>query len=239
MANDYFQFQKFRVSQDKCAMKVSTDACLFGAWVPLLGKKVLDVGAGTGLLSLMAAQRLKGTGAIQAIEIDPQAAQQARENFDRSPYKDQIQLINGDFCTWCTQEKFHTIICNPPFFSDSTKSLDQSRAQARHEASLTLATLISKGHKLLTADGNLGLMLPADRLSQAIQEITRHIYVRGVMMVKPTQDKENNRVFIWASPTEGPRQTRYLTIYQTHGHYTLEAERLLREFYLRFADKAN
>ena len=99
MANDYFQFQKFRVSQDKCAMKVSTDACLFGAWVPLLGKKVLDVGAGTGLLSLMAAQRLKGAGAIQAIEIDPQAAQQARENFDSSAYKGQIQLINEDFCT--------------------------------------------------------------------------------------------------------------------------------------------
>ena len=239
MANDYFQFQKFRVSQDKCAMKVSTDACLFGAWVPLLGKKVLDVGAGTGLLSLMAAQRLKGAGAIQAIEIDPQAAQQARENFDSSAYKGQIQLINEDFCTWCTQEKFHTIICNPPFFRDSTTPLDQSRAQARHEASLTLATLISTGHNLLTPNGSLGLIIPADRLSQAIEEVNKHMHVRGVMMVRPTRGKENNRVFVWASPTDGPRQTRYLTIYKTHGDYTLEAERLLQGFYLRFADKAN
>src|SRR6185503_17847665 len=107
MSNSYFQFKQFRIEQDRCAMKVTTDACIQGAWTPLLPriKRVLDIGAGTGLLSLMLTQRNPGI-TVDAIELDKEAAGQASANVNASAWKDSINIIEGDVCNYAFGQKY-------------------------------------------------------------------------------------------------------------------------------------
>src|SRR5262245_3491214 len=130
MANNYFQFKQFTIHQDRCAMKVTTDSCLFGAWVasresaarssPGTRRRILDIGGGTGLLALMLAQRTNAF--IDSIEIDKDAFQQAEENVKASPWSDRISLYHGDAREFSFQHKYQTIICNPPFYEKELKS---------------------------------------------------------------------------------------------------------------------
>src|SRR5205085_2984467 len=119
-SNSYFQFKQFRVQQEATAMKVSTDACIQGAWTPIepFVKNVLDIGTGTGLLSLMVAQRNNHI-LIDAIELDENAAQQATENIHASPWGDRINIVNGDIRNYTFNRQYDLIICNPPFFQNS------------------------------------------------------------------------------------------------------------------------
>ncbi|MET4073393.1 methyltransferase [Hymenobacter sp. UYCo722] len=164
MPNDYFQFQRFRIEQSQCAMKVSTDACLLGAAADLTGAtRLLDIGTGTGLLALMAAQR-HPTVAIEAVEIDASAATQAAANAAASPWADRIgvrALSLADFAA--TQPRYFShIVCNPPFFRQSLRSPDAARATARHEAadSLSFESLAAFAAAFLLPTGLLTVLLP-------------------------------------------------------------------------------
>src|SRR5882724_8546870 len=123
MANTYFQFKQFTIHQDRCAMKVTTDACLFGAWATVgirklapEAKTILDIGSGTGLLSLMIAQQCDVL--IDAVEIDKAAAAQAKENSTASPWKEKIMVIEGDirYMARYPINRYDIVICNPPFY---------------------------------------------------------------------------------------------------------------------------
>ena len=128
MSNSYFNFKQFTVNQDRCAMKVTTDSCLFGTWVAKEMqaatthnvKTMLDIGAGSGLLSLMVAQ--KNAVLIEAVEIDADAAQQARENVAASPWKDKINVVNRDVLQWKPSHSYDFIFSNPPFYENDLKS---------------------------------------------------------------------------------------------------------------------
>ena len=139
----YFKFKQFTVWHDKCAMKVGTDGVLIGAWVNLNNaKRVLDVGAGTGLIALMTAQRCDAE--IVGIEIDENASIQAKENVSSSPWANRIAIENIDYNDYTSNELFDVIISNPPFFENSLKSNQANRNTARHDISLSFAQLISK-----------------------------------------------------------------------------------------------
>ena len=119
MSNPYFQFKQFTVRHDKCAMKVGTDGVLLGAWAPVQNAKyILDVGAGSGLISLQLAQR-NPWASITSIEIDPAAAAQAKENIQSSPWSDRMEVICSDFRDYHAENKFDLIVSNPPYFVDA------------------------------------------------------------------------------------------------------------------------
>ncbi|GAA4022175.1 methyltransferase [Hymenobacter glaciei] len=164
MPNDYFQFQQFRVEQIACAMKVSTDACLLGAAADLTGAtRLLDIGTGTGLLALMAAQR-HPTIEIEAVEIDAAAAAQAAANVAASQWASRIavQAISlADYAATRPAACSH-IICNPPFFRQSLRSPDAARTTARHEANDTLSfeALAAFAAAFLLPAGLLTVLLP-------------------------------------------------------------------------------
>ena len=161
MSNNYFQFTEFRIEQEQCAMKVTTDACIQGAWTPVLPrvKHVLDIGAGTGLLSLMLAQRAQDV-VIDGVEFDENAAVQAKENVNVSQWKERIKIHEADARNYTAPVKYDLIISNPPFFNDSLLSDKERKNMARHTLSLTYSDLLKVLDANLAEDGYTSIMLP-------------------------------------------------------------------------------
>ena len=168
-----FQFQRFSIHQDQCAMKVGTDGVLLGAWAQG-GERVLDIGTGTGVIALMMAQRYAEAHVV-AVDIDEAAVRQARQNADASPFGDRVEVVLSsiqDYATSCSLSfgegrgevpaHFDSIVCNPPFFVDSLKAPDQQRSLARHADTLPFAELMRSAYRLLSDDGELSLVIPFD-----------------------------------------------------------------------------
>ncbi|MDF7811290.1 methyltransferase [Hymenobacter sp. YC55] len=177
MANTYFQFKQFRVEQAHCAMKVSTDACVLGAAADVAGaRRILDVGTGTGLLALMAAQR-NPTAQIEAVELDEAAAMQAQTNFTVSPWADRLALHAQSLADFAATQPapFDHILCNPPFFRHSLRPPDARRATARHTASdtLTFAELVRFAASFLALQGHLSVLLPPPEMQHFELEASR------------------------------------------------------------------
>jgi tRNA1Val (adenine37-N6)-methyltransferase len=171
MPNDYFQFQQFRVQQGNSAMKVCTDACVFGAWIAKQLQNctgnLLDIGTGTGLLSLLVAQ--KNQLQILGIELDEAAALEAAANFQQSPWKQRLQVIQGDLRTYTSEILFDFIISNPPFYDNDLRSGNEQRDIAMHSKELKLEALITSIHRLLQPAGKWAVLLPEHRRAFAIE----------------------------------------------------------------------
>ena len=151
MPNPYFRFKKFTVYHDRCAMKVGTDGVLLGAWVNVSGDNILDIGTGTGLISLMMAQRNE-KAVIDAIDIDSDAVSQAKDNIGNSPFSNRINSWNASLQEFSSkvEKRYDVIVSNPPFFVQSLKSPNKERSVARHTDSLPVADLIKGGGCLLS-----------------------------------------------------------------------------------------
>ena len=237
MSNTYFQFKEFTVHQEKVAMKVCTDACLFGAWVvdTLMGQNqkiesVLDIGAGTGLLSLMIAQKIAAK--IVAIEIDEEAATQAKENFNPSKYAGSLQLIKGDVRALTVDNKFDLVISNPPFFKDDLKSDDQKRNLALHSDALDFEELILLAKKALTAEGAFAVLLPFFRSDHFVQlAMDQNLFLKQQMLVKQTEKHGYFRSMLLFTGRKTQIQTSEMII-KNEGKYSEEFIRLLKDYYL-------
>ena len=173
MPNSYFQFQQFRVEQGDCAMKVSTDACLLGAVADLTGAtRLLDIGTGTGLLALMAAQRHPKVE-VEAVEIDKPAAAQAAANVAASPWAGRIAVHALSLAEYAGTRPapFSHIICNPPFFRESLPSADATRNMARHVSpgSLSFEALAHFSAEFLAPGGQLTVLLPPPEMARFAQ----------------------------------------------------------------------
>lgn len=238
MSDSKFSFKQFELHQELCAMKVGTDSVLLGAWanIPAQGY-ILDIGAGTGILSLMAAQRSTNTY-ITAIEIDTPAAQQARENIARSNWAHRIEVINGDFTqiTDCFDHPFNAIISNPPYFEQSLLSPDAARTTARHTTTLRYDDIFRQARTIIAPEGNLSLVIPAD-LYQDVNN-TAMLYGWGasrLTMVRTTSRKQPKRALCeWRRNYFAPCSEQLLTIHTATGEYSTEYIELTKEFYLNF-----
>ena len=235
MSNHYFQFKQFTVHQDKCAMKVSTDACIQGAWTVVADnvKHVLDIGAGTGLLSLMLAQK-KSSINIDAIELDADAAQQAKENIDASQWSNRISVIQADVRSYPFSSTYDLIICNPPFFNNSLLGDNADRNNVRHTLSLSYTDLFNALQQLLSADGYASILLPA-----AEHEIWASIvkgngwYFEKELHIVPRKGMSHNRVVSVCTPGRVNLQQETLYIYNGDNSYTQQFIDLMQPYYLK------
>ena len=162
MSNSYFRFKQFVVRQDRCAMKVGTDGVLLGAWTNVEhAHRILDIGTGTGLISLMLAQR-NADASIVALEIDEEAADQAEENVRFSPFSERIDIRRIPFQEFSAKstQKFDLLVSNPPFFADSLRSPDHSRSLARHSDTLSLEELFCGAKQIATKHARFSVIIP-------------------------------------------------------------------------------
>ncbi len=172
MANSWFQFQEFRIEQDRCAMKISTDAVLIGALADSENpSKILDIGTGTGVIALMLAQRFPDSR-IHAVEMDPAAAGQAWENFERSSFAARMEVWEGKFQEYPSSEKFNLIVTNPPYFPDHMKSGDAQRNLALHNDGLPFGELMKKVSAILAPDAKFWVILPPRQMLD-LEKISR------------------------------------------------------------------
>ncbi len=235
--NNFFQFKQFKVVQEKAAMKVGIDGVLLGAWADLGSEaRILDVGTGTGLLALMAAQRTSAV--VDAVEIEIGAAEEAQENFNQSPWKDRIHLFGTAFQDFETNGKYDHIISNPPFFDHvkTPKSSDVKRATARHADSLTIEELLAKAAGLLSPDGRISLVLPAEQEERLRTEARRvKLSVNRCARVFPDETKPAHRILVELSfhPEIDFWESIYIRNRET-GEYTAQYRELTRDFYLAF-----
>jgi tRNA1Val (adenine37-N6)-methyltransferase len=214
-------------------MKVCTDSCLFGALIDVQNTDtVLDIGAGTGLLSLMLAQ--KGAEYIDAIELDIQAAKQATQNISDSKFKNQISLYNQSIQEFAQQseKKYSLIISNPPFFTNSLKSLNDKKNAAHHTTTLSANDLMQAIHKILKKDGVAWLLLSPYEMTafqNKAEQYALNFYIRYEMFDRV--DK-HIRSIVCLSFTEKNISTEKIIIYNTDRTYTEDFIHLMQPYYL-------
>lgn len=240
MPNNYFRFKQFTVYQDRCAMKVCTDACLFGAWASERIQnsknkiqKALDVGCGTGLLSLMLAQQLPDI-LIDAVEIDEAASQQAKENIEASPWRREIEVYSSSIQQFVSTAKhqYDIIISNPPFYENDLKSNDAKRNLALHSAELRLEELIKISADLLKDDGKLFILIPYNRTEQLSQLIRDRFSIEEIVFVKQTPKHQFFRSMFLLGKKESSVVTSEMVVMDYDGRYSDGFVGLLGGYYL-------
>ena len=238
MPNSYFQFKQFRIEQDKCAMKVCTDSCVFGAYTGVAqAKHILDIGTGTGLLSLMIAQRSMAN--IDAVEINPAAQQQAQENFAASPWADRLHLHPAslqDFAKY-NRQVYDIILSNPPFFLSSLQSPDAAKNTAKHTGELLFDAILAFAQVHLLPEGRLYLLLPpAEATHFAMLAQARNLCLADTLEVYTrTGGKCIRHIQTYTFAPYKTPFTRQLYIRAADAiTYTPEFVELLRPYYLAF-----
>lgn len=234
-----FQFKQFSIQQDRCAMKVGTDGVLLGAWAPIDHKpfSVLDIGAGTGLIALMLAQRSQAEQ-VDAIEIDENAFEQCVDNFENSPWNDRLFCFHAsldDFMDDLEDEEYDLIVSNPPFYSEDFKTENESRDLARFQDALPFEDLVEAASVLLSETGVLAVIVPYKeevRLITLAEEY--HLFPLKITRVKGTPTAEIKRslvAFSFAETHELPIDE--LVIETTRHQYTEDYIALTKDFYLK------
>lgn len=234
MSNDWFRFKRFMVNQEDCAMKVGTDGVLLGAWFPAeAGMRVLDIGTGTGLIALMAAQR--GAGSVTAVEIDPSAAAQAVRNAAGSEWADRIDVVVCDITDYHTDIKFDRILSNPPYFRDSLRSPDAGRNAARHNDSLSYEALVRCSVSMLAPGGLLCVVLPYDASNEFVQcSQTTGLYLSRRTDVVTASGREPKRSLLSFAGVYTNPVTDVLCLRDEVGNESAEYVELVKDFYLKY-----
>lgn len=238
MPNTTFAFKQFNVKQDKCAMKVGTDAVLLGSWIiPNGAKHILDIGTGTGVLALMLAQ--KSNGQITAIDIDEIAIEQASENVKNSKFNNQIVVEHISLQQFAKLKdiKFDLIVSNPPYFEQSLKSTNENRSNARHADVLPFEELVDGVFNILNTKGKFCLILPVIEAVKfrSIAE-KKGFFLSKLLRVKSRVDKTIDKRHIMQfeiNPTEFSEETLCIEENERH-HYTEEYKQLTKDYYVNF-----
>ena len=223
-------------------MKVTTDACLFGAWVSkeISGqapapKKILDIGTGTGLLSLMLAQQ-NPVALIDAVEKDKDAALQAVENIAASAWANRIKIIHADAMQFDYSTKYDVIISNPPFYENELKGSNAKKHLAHHDEGLLLPGLLSIIKKNLDTSGRFYLLLPFKR-NEEIRKLfsNEEMVIRKIVFIKQSEKHGFFRLFIEGDLNiDNQTETAIdeISVAGKNGEYTSSFKSQLKDYYL-------
>ncbi|NRT16185.1 tRNA1Val (adenine37-N6)-methyltransferase [Flavobacterium sp. 28A] len=233
-----FSFKKFTIDQDRCAMKIGTDGVLLGAWTPITNNpfSVLDIGAGTGIIALMLAQRTNAEQ-IDALEIDEQAYEQAVENFENSPWSDRLFCFHAGLDEFIEEpeDEYDLIVSNPPFYSEDYKTDNEQRDLARFQDAMPFEDLIEATAMFLSDDGIFSTIIPFKEEEQFIAlAVEAELYPVKITRVKGTPTSEIKRSLLAFSRnkiTDIPVDE--LTIEISRHNYTPEYIALTKDFYLK------
>lgn len=239
-----FQFKQFTVNHDQCAMKIGTDAVLLGAWAPINHKpfSVLDIGAGTGVLALMLAQR-SDAKIIDALEIDDNAYEQCVDNFENTPWSDRLFCYHASLEEFVEdlsadeaeiEDKYDLIISNPPFYSEDYKTENTQRDLSRFSEALPFDHLVESASKLLSSKGIFAVVIPYKEEENFIIQAARvKLFPNNILRVKGTPTSELKRSLMAFSFQETELLTKELVIETARHQYTADYINLTKDFYLK------
>ena len=233
-----FQFKQFSVQQDRCAMKVGTDSVLLGAWCPIENNpfSVLDIGAGTGILSLMIAQR-SNAEQIDALEIDEEAYEQCVENFENSPWGDRLFCFHAGLDEFVDEpeDEYDLIISNPPFYSEDYKTENSKRDLARFQEAMPFDDLVEAADLLLSENGIFAVIIPYKEEEKFIDLCAEvELFPVKVTRIKGTPNTEIKRSLLAFKRYELPVLEADELVIETSRHkYTEEYIDLTKDFYLK------
>ncbi len=235
--NKPFKFKQFTIQQDRCAMKIGTDGVLLGAWTSLTKNPdtILDIGAGTGLIALMLAQR-SGAETIDALEIDEDAYEQCVDNFEASPWGDRLFCYHAGLDEFLDDidDQYDLIVSNPPFYSEEVPSGNSARDMARQNQSLPFEELIEGVSKLLSPNGVFSTIIPYKEEIQIIDLAEQKgLCPQHITRVKGNPSSEIKRSLLLFSFNRKQVLKDDLTIEVERHQYTSEYIALTKEFYLK------
>ena len=238
MPNSWFEFKKFSVSHQKASFPVGTDACLLGAWVDVQNDGyILDIGTGSGVLALMAAQRSQAN--IFAIDMDASSVEQAIENFGASPWAQRLSATHKMLQTLDSSDLKMSpdhFLCNPPFFHASTRHTHPIRHYSRHDDAMPLELLFEKCASLSNDGSKLSVVYPYARWDEMQKTADKHGWqLSRALKIRPGLDKPWNRIMAeWhlQSDNDEVSNIQSLTLYDLKRDYTEEAKGLLSPYYL-------
>ena len=232
-----FQFKQFTVQQDKSAMKIGTDAVLLGAWCPIENnpKTILDIGAGTGILSLMLAQRT-GASQIDAIEIEENAFEECVANFETSPWSDRLFCFHAGLDEFIEEpeEEYDLIISNPPFYTEDYKPENKQRDLARFEDALPFEELVEAADLLLSEKGIFAVIVPYKEQENFITICNDFdLFPFKITNINGTSTSETKRSLMAFSRITTELQLGELVIETSRHNYTSDYIELTKDFYLK------
>ncbi|OEK09762.1 tRNA (adenine-N(6)-)-methyltransferase [Flavivirga aquatica] len=232
-----FKFKQFSVNQDQCAMKIGTDAVLLGAWASIKNNpfSILDIGAGTGVLSLMLAQRSHAE-LVDAIEIDDSAYEQCVDNFEQSPWGDRLFCYHAALEEFVDEieDEYDLIVCNPPFYSEDYKTESNQRDLARFQDAMPFEHLLESVSKLLSETGTFSVIIPNKEEALFIDLASKvNLYPNNILHVKGNPLSEIKRSLIEFSFCESAIKTDKLIIEVERHQFTKDYINLTKDFYLK------
>lgn len=235
--NTTFNFKQFSVKQNQCAMKIGTDSVLLGAWAPIKHNpfSILDIGAGTGVLSLMLAQRSQAQ-IIEALEIDDSAYEQCVDNFEQSSWNDRLFCFHASLDEFVKEieDTYDLIICNPPFYSEDYKTKNRQRDLARFQDAMPFEHLLESIATLLSNNGLFSVIIPYSEEDKFISMAKQfNLYSKKITHIKGTTTSKIKRSLLTLSFIQQETVNTELIIETSRHNYTHDYINLTKDFYLK------